>query len=94
MAEPLHFDVDSYIELSNRLVKLSEEGKGKLDILTLYLNDLIPTNWNAPAALEFKAKFDDWTKKEYRLYEDYRNIAERLFREINQWNEAASTFSS
>lgn len=89
MAEPLHFDTDAWSHLVSRINAHADECKGKLDVLTLYVEDLTGGEWKAPAALEFKADFENWSKKEYRYYENLVDLNRRLTREIDQWLDTA-----
>ena len=89
MAEPLHFDTDAWSDFVTRINAHADECKGKLDVLTLYVDDLTSGEWKAPAALEFKDNFDRWSTKEYRYYESLTELTRRLTREINQWLDAA-----
>jgi len=90
MTEPLHFDTDAWSNWMTKINAHVDDCKGKLDVLTLYVNDLTSGKWKAPAAIEFKADFDDWSTKEYRYYENLTVLSQRVKNEINQWLEAAS----
>lgn len=91
MVEPLHFDTEAWSDYMTKIKTHVEENKGKLDILTLYVGDLTSSEWKSPAALEFKSKFDDWSNKEYRYYERLLELTQRVYREIDQWLDVAST---
>jgi len=91
MTQPLHLDTEAWTDFITKINAYTDEGKGKLDILTLYVDDLTSGEWKAPAALEFKADFDNWSSIEYSYYEQFNELAQRVTREIAQWLETANT---
>jgi len=81
----LSFDLNEITHFAILLDGYSKEGQGNLDILTLAVDDLTDNSWTAPAALEFKEKFNTWSKDEYFYYETLQDMKLKIFRTVEEW---------
>ena len=94
MAEPLHFDIDFIMDMVTKQKKFCDDCQAKLDILTLYMQDLTSMDWKAPAAQEFKAEFEEWSSKENKWLEDFLDLSSRVSHEMAEWSNTASSLAA
>jgi len=94
MAGTLRFN-PFYMTHSNELQKgFVDEFNAKLDTLKRNVQNLTDVSWNAPAAQEFKAEFDEWASKELAWFDEILDIVRRTSLEIEEWLETAETLAS
>ena len=82
MTEPLHFDIDFMMDVITKQKQFYDECQAKLDVLSLYMQDLTSKEWKAPAAQEFKVEFEEWSSNEYAWLEDFLDLSSRVSHEI------------
>ena len=92
--ETLHFDQVFMFNMASKQKIFYDECQAKLDILTLYMNDLTTTDWKAPSAQEFKSAFEEWSSKEYKWLQGIMDTSPTLMPRDRSMRETARTLAS
>jgi WXG100 family type VII secretion target len=89
----LHFDTDAGRMTSSTINTSSTNIQTELTNLTNRVNSMVGAEWQGNSAQIFQQEFQAWSGQLRNCMDALTQLRDRLDREINDWETAASTLA-
>ncbi len=87
----LHMDTDAVRSVQSNIANVKSQIDDQATQINSMVDNMVGSTWVAQGAEQFKGEFQDWHNVLKQNLEKLQEFADRLTREVAEWEEAQRT---